>query len=93
MIKLKAQPLKDRVIIKQLAAEEKTKGGIFVIEDLQEKPNIGIVLAAGPGKKDEPMTVKVGDKVMFAKFGGQVPETIEDQEVLIMRESDIMLIY
>ena len=84
-------PLHDRVIVKPAAAEEKTSGGIIIPDTAKEKPQRGTVVAAGPGKKDEPMTVKNGDTVLYGKYAG-TEISIEGEELLIMRESDILAI-
>jgi chaperonin GroES len=84
-------PLHDRVIVKPAAAEEKSKGGIIIPDTAKEKPQRGTVLSAGPGKKDEPVTVKAGDTVLYGKYAG-TEITIEGIEYLIMRESDILAI-
>ena len=84
-------PLHDRVIVKPAAAEEKTAGGIIIPDTAKEKPQKGTVVAAGPGKKDEPLTVKVGDQILYGKYGG-TEITIEGKDYLIMRESDIYAI-
>ena len=89
--KLNITPLHDRVIVKPAAAELKTAGGIIIPDTAKEKPQRGTVLAAGPGKKDEPVTVKEGDSVLYSKYGG-TEITIEGTEYLIMRESDILAI-
>ena len=89
--KLQVTPLHDRVIVKPAAAEEKTAGGIIIPDTAKEKPQRGIIVAAGTGKKDEPMTVKVGDNVLNGKYAG-TEITIEGQDLLIMRESDILAI-
>ncbi len=89
--KLKVTPLHDRVIVKAEAAEEKTAGGIIIPDTAKEKPQRGIVVAAGPGKKDEPVTVKVGDSVLYGKYAGTEIQ-VEGGEYLIMRESDILAI-
>ena len=89
--KLNVTPLHDRVIVKPAPAEEKTAGGIIIPDTAKEKPQKGIILAAGPGKKDEPVTVKVGDKVLYGKYAG-TEITIEGEDLLIMRESDILAI-
>jgi len=70
MGKLKIKPLADRVIIEPAAAEEKTASGIIIPDTAKEKPQKGTVLAAGPGKKDEPMTLKAGDVVLYGKYSG-----------------------
>ena len=85
---LKVTPLHDRVIVKPAKAEEKTAGGIIIPDTAKEKPQRGTVIAAGPGKKDEPVTVKVGDTVLDGKYAG-TEITHEGKEYLIMRESDI----
>lgn len=84
-------PLHDRVIVRPAAAETKTAGGIIIPDTAKEKPQTGIVVAAGPGKKDEPVTVKVGDVVLYSKYGG-TEISIEGEELMIMRESDILAI-
>jgi chaperonin GroES len=88
---LSVSPLHDRVIVKPAAAEEKTSGGIIIPDTAKEKPQKGIVVAAGPGKKDEPVTVKKGDNVLYGKYAG-TEITIEGTDYLIMRESDILAI-
>lgn len=88
---LSIKPLADRVIVKPAAAEEKTKGGIIIPDTAQEKPQKGTVMAAGPGKKDEPVTVKVGDSVLYGKYSG-TEINFEGEDYLIMRESDILAI-
>jgi len=87
------KPLADRVVIKPSPAEEKTKGGIIVPDTAKEKPVWGEVVAAGPGRttddgKHIPMELKVGDKVLYGKYSG-TEITIDGEEMLIMRESDI----
>lgn len=88
---LNVTPLHDRVIVKPAKAEEKTAGGIIIPDTAKEKPQRGIVVAAGPGKKDEPVTVKVGDNVLYGKYSGTEIQ-IEGDDLLIMRESDILAI-
>ena len=83
--------LHDRVIVKPAAAETKTAGGIIIPDTAKEKPQRGTVIAAGPGKKDEPVTVKNGDTVLYGKYAG-TEITIDGQDLLIMRESDILAI-
>ena len=85
----KITPLHDRVIVKPAAAEEKTASGIIIPDTAKEKPQRGEVLAAGPGKTDEPVTVKAGDTVLYGKYAG-TEITIDGETVLIMRESDIL---
>ena len=88
---LKIKPLADRVIIESADAEETTAGGIIVPESAQERPLNGKVVAAGKGTKDEPMTVKVGDSVLYGKYAGTEIE-VEGGNYLIMRESEILAI-
>ena len=88
---LKLTPLQDRVIVKPAPAEEKTAGGIIIPDTAKEKPQRGTVLAVGPGKKDEPTTVKKGDTVLYAKYGGSEIR-IDGQDLLILRESDILAV-
>lgn len=85
------KPLHDRVIVKAAEAETKTAGGIIIPDTAKEKPQKGTVVAAGPGKKDEPMTVKPGDTVLFSKYAG-TEITVDGDDVMIMRESDILAI-
>ena len=89
--KLSITPLHDRVIVNAAAAEEKSAGGIIIPDTAKEKPQRGTVIAAGPGKKDEPVTVKAGDTVLYGKYAG-TEITVEGSEYLIMRESDILAI-
>jgi chaperonin GroES len=91
MAKLNIKPLADRVIIEASAAEEKTAGGIIIPDTAKEKPQKGVVVAVGPGKVDEPMTVKIGDNVLYGKYSG-TEITFDDKDYLIMRESDIVAI-
>jgi len=93
---MKIKPLSDRVVIKPSQAEEKTKGGIILPDTAKEKPVIGEVVAVGQGRKADdgkmiPMDLKVGDKVLYGKYSG-TEVTIDGQEYLIMRESDIFAI-
>lgn len=89
--KLSIKPLADRVIVQPAAAETMTKGGLIIPDTAKEKPQKGTIVAAGPGKKDEPVTVKVGDSVLYGKYSG-TEITIDGQEYLIMRESDIFAV-
>jgi chaperonin GroES len=89
--KLNVTPLHDRVIVKPAPAEEKTAGGIIIPDTAKEKPQRGTVMAAGAGKKDEPMIVKAGDTVLYGKYAGTEIQ-VEGEEYLIMRESDILAI-
>lgn len=91
MAKLKIKPLADRVLVEPAAAEEKTAGGIIIPDTAKEKPQKGTVVAVGPGKKDEPMTVKIGDSVLYGKYAG-TEITIDGNNYLIMRESDIVAV-
>ena len=90
----KLQPLGDRIIVKPVAREEITKGGIVLPDTVQEKPQEGKVIAVGPGKMTDdgkriPIDIKVGDTVIYAKYGGsEIKE--EDEELMILRESDIL---
>ena len=91
MAELSIRPLADRVIIEPSAAETKTASGIIIPDTAQEKPQEGVIVAAGNGKVDEPMTVKVGDKVLYGKYAG-TEFKFEGADYLIMRESDILAI-
>lgn len=91
---MKIRPLQDRVIVKRVEEEEKTKGGIIIPETAKEKPQAGQIIAAGPGKvtddgKKIPMEVKVGDRILFGKYSGTEIK-IDGEEHLIMREDDIL---
>ena len=88
---LNIKPLSDRVIVEPAAAETKTASGIFIPDTAKEKPQKGIVLAVGNGKKDEPMTVKIGDTVLYGKYAGTELK-LEGKDYLIMREEDILAI-
>ncbi len=91
MAKVNIKPLADRVLVEAAAAEDKTAGGIIIPDTAKEKPQKGTVVAVGPGKKDEPMTVKVGDNVLYGKYAG-TEITIDGANYLIMRESDIVAV-
>ncbi|WP_243018214.1 MULTISPECIES: co-chaperone GroES [Candidatus Cardinium] len=91
MTKVHIKPLADRVLVEPAAAEEKTVGGIIIPDSAKEKPQKGQVIAVGPGKKDEPMSVKVGDKVLYGKYSG-TELSIDGRLYLIMKESDIYAI-
>lgn len=91
MAKLNIKPLADRVLVEPAAAEEKTAGGIIIPDTAKEKPQKGIIVAVGPGKKDEPTTVKVGDNVLYGKYAG-TELTVDGKDYLIMKESDIYAI-
>lgn len=91
MSKVKIKPLADRVIVEAAAAEEKTASGIIIPDTAKEKPQKGKVVAVGSGKKDEPLTVKEGDEVLYGKYAG-TEITVDGKDYLIMRESDIFAI-
>jgi len=91
---VKLQPLADRLVVKPIEREEVTKGGIVLPDTVKEKPQEGEILAVGPGRLSEDgkriaMEVKVGDRVIYAKYGGTEIK-IEDEELVILRESDIL---
>ena len=88
---LNIKPIGDRVVVEAAPAETKTASGIYIPETAQEKPQKGTVVAVGEGKKDEPLTVKAGDQVLYGKYAG-TEITYEGKEYLIMRESDIYAI-
>ena len=83
------KPLADRVLIEPAAAEETTASGIIIPDSAKEKPQRGVVVAVGPGKKDEPTTVKVGETVLYGKFSG-TDLSIDGKDYMIMREADIL---
>jgi chaperonin GroES len=89
--KLSIQPLADRVVIKAAEAEQVTKSGIIIPDTAKEKPQRGEVVAVGPGKKDEPTTVKIGDSVLYGKYSG-TEINLDGNDYLIMKESDILAI-
>ncbi len=94
MAKSKFRPLHDRVVVRRIEAQEKTKGGIIIPDTAQEKPQEGEVIAVGPGGRDEtgkliPIDLKAGDTVLFGKWSGTEVK-IDGEELLIMKESDIM---
>ena len=94
MAKLKFRPLHDRVVVKRIDADEKSKGGIIIPDTAKEKPMQGEVVAVGPGGRDEagklvPVELKAGDKVLFGKWSGTEVK-LDGDELLIMKESDIM---
>jgi chaperonin GroES len=91
MSKLSIKPLADRVIVEVSPAEEKTASGLIIPDTAKEKPQKGTVIAVGDGKKDEPLTVKVGDTVLYGKYAG-TEITVDGKELLIMRESDIFAV-
>ena len=85
------KPLADRVLVEPAAAETTTSSGIIIPDTAQEKPQKGTIVAVGSGKKDEPMTVKVGETVLYGKYSGTELK-FEGKDFLIMRESDILAI-
>jgi chaperonin GroES len=91
MSKINIKPLADRVLIKPLEAETTTASGLIIPDSAKEKQQKGTVIAVGTGTKDEAMTVKIGDTVLFGKYAG-TELVLEDTEYLIMRESDILAI-
>ncbi|HXA22725.1 MAG TPA: co-chaperone GroES [Acetobacteraceae bacterium] len=91
---MKFRPLHDRVVVRRLEAEEKTAGGIIIPDTAKEKPMEGEVIAVGPGARDEagklvPLDVKDGDRILFGKWSGTEVK-LDGEELLIMKESDIM---
>ncbi|MGO4704799.1 co-chaperone GroES [Microvirga sp. 2MCAF38] len=91
---MKFRPLHDRVVVRRLDSEEKTKGGIIIPDSAKEKPQEGEIVAVGSGARDEngklvPLDVKKGDRVLFGKWSGTEVK-LDGQDVLIMKESDIM---
>lgn len=91
IMKCNIKPLADRVLVKPAEAEQKTAGGIIIPDTAKEKPQKGTVIAVGPGKKDEPMTVKVNDTVLYGKYSGTELQ-LDGETYLIMKESDIYAI-
>ena len=91
----KVKPLHDRMIVKRLAEEKQTKGGLIIPDTAKEKPQQGEIVAVGPGRfeKDKrvPMDVKVGDKVLYGKYSG-TEVTIDGEQLLILRESDVLAV-
>src|ERR1700722_20885185 len=91
---MKFRPLHDRVVIRRIEGEEKTKGGIIIPDSAKEKPQEGEVLSVGPGARDEsgklqPLDVKVGDRILFGKWSGTEVK-LDGEDLLIMKESDIL---
>ncbi len=91
MANVNIKPLADRVLVEPAAAEEKTAFGIIIPDTAKEKPQKGQIVAVGTGKKDEPLTVKVGDTVLYGKYSG-TEISVDGKEYLIMRESDIFAV-
>jgi chaperonin GroES len=94
MAKTKFRPLHDRVVVKRIDAEAKSKGGIIIPDTVKEKPQEGEVVAVGPGGRDEngkiiPIDIKSGDRVLFGKWSGTEVK-LDGEELLIMKESDVM---
>ena len=91
MAKLKFRPLHDRVVVKRIDADDKSKGGIIIPDSAREKPQEGLVVAVGPGEAGKliPIDIKTGDKVLFGKWSGTEIK-LDGEELLIMKESDIM---
>ena len=94
MAKTKFRPLHDRVVVKRIDAEEKTKGGIIIPDTAKEKPMQGEVIAVGPGGRDDnnkltPIDLRAGDRVLFGKWSGTEVQ-LDGEELLIMKESDVM---
>ncbi len=85
------RPLADRVLIEPKEAETKTASGLYIPDTAKEKPQQGKVIAVGPGKKDEPMEVKVGEEVLYGKYAG-TEVSVEDKKYLIVKQSDILAI-
>lgn len=85
------KPLSDRVLVEPKAAETKTAGGLFIPDTAKEKPLQGTVVAVGPGNKDVTMEVKVGDTVLYSKYGGQ-EITVDGKDFLIMKQNDILAV-
>ncbi|MAS29115.1 MAG: co-chaperone GroES [Flavobacteriaceae bacterium] len=91
MSKIKIQPLADRVLIEPAAAETKTSSGIIIPDTAKEKPQKGTVVAVGPGTKENPVTVKVGNQVLYGKYAGTELQ-LEGVDYLMMKENDILAI-
>ena len=94
MSKIKFRPLHDRVVVKRILAEEKTKGGIIIPDSAKEKPSEGLVIAVGEGARNAegelvPLSVKAGDRVLFGKWSGTEVK-LDGEDLLIMKESDVM---
>ena len=91
MGKVSLKPLQDRVLVEAAPAEEKTAGGIIIPDTAKEKPQKGKVIAVGAGKKDEPMTVKAGDTVLYGKYSGQTVK-VDNVEHIVLKEDEVMAI-
>ena len=90
-INIMIKPLADRVLVEPKEAETKTASGLYIPDTAKEKPQEGKVIAVGPGKKDEPMEVKVGDEVLYGKYAG-TEVTVDTKDYMIMKQSDILAI-
>ncbi len=88
---MKLNPLSDRVVLKQLEAEEKTKSGIILADSAKEKPQEAEVIAVGPGTKDVTMQVKAGQKVVYSKYAGTNVK-LDDEEYIIVKQDDVLAI-
>ena len=92
---LKVKPLADRVVVKAMEENEQMRGGLYIPDTAKEKPQQGEIVAVGPGKwedgKQVPMSVKVGDKVLYGKYSG-TEVTIDNEQLLILRESDVLAV-
>ena len=93
---MKLKPIQDRILVRREDAEERTSGGIIIPETSQEKPSKGAVVAVGDGARDDkgniiPMTLKIGDKIFFTKWGGTEVK-VDGEDLLIMKESDVLAI-
>ena len=91
MAKVNIKPLADRVLIEPMAAETKTASGLYIPDTAKEKPQQGKIVAVGPGTKDEKVTVKIGDTVLYGKYAGTELK-LEGVDYLMMRESDVLAI-
>ncbi len=90
-IHIMIKPLADRVLVQAQEAETKTASGLYIPDSAKEKPQQGVIIAVGGGKSDEPMELKVGDKVMYGKYAG-TEVSFEGQDYLIMRQSDVIAV-
>ncbi|MDD7071395.1 MAG: co-chaperone GroES [bacterium] len=88
---MNVKPLADRVLVEPKEAETKTASGLFIPDTAKEKPQAGTVVAVGPGKKDEPMELKVGDKVLYGKYAG-TELNVDGKIYIMMRQSDVMAV-
>ena len=88
---MNVKPLADRVLVEPKEAETKTASGLFIPDTAKEKPQAGTVVAVGPGKKDEPMELKVGDKVLYGKHAG-TELNVDGKIYIMMRQSDVMAV-